>query len=203
MFKIGLQGRLFIVVLMSIFACVTALEASAADQPLESLHGLMRTAYNVDPNSDPATRPAIVNEFWAKGNYIRYESFDADGNKSIGIQHGDTMYSYAEGGQFGVKVMLQGGLGAMGLVRALNVVLAQENHVGAKTIDGIIYDQYAYDDQSTGERVSVAVSRKTSTPLVWMGFLPNQNITMIKFKDIQVNIEIPDDKFTIPDDIDF
>ncbi len=203
MFKSSFNGRLFVAVLASICAAVTAPEASAADQRLESLHGLMRTSYNIDPNSDPATRPAIVSEFWAKGNYIRYESVDADGSKSISIQHGNMMYSFVEGRQFGVKILLQGSLGAKGLVRAINVILAKKDVVNSKTIDGIVYDQYAYDDQAMGEKVVVAFSRETLTPLVWIGFLPNQNITMIKFKDIQVNGDIPDDVFAIPDDIDF
>jgi TonB family protein len=171
-------------------------------QPLESLHGTVLTAYNVNPAISPEELSYLSSEVWAKGDFTRYESFD-NGTSVIGIQHGELMYSFVEGEPQGVLLRLRGGIGALGLIRQFELVKSRGENAGTDIVDGVPCEKYVFEDEVTGEQIWALLSQETSIPIVWIGRLPNGNVTYVFYKDMEANVRIPDEMFEIPAEIDF
>jgi hypothetical protein len=198
----NLEGAVQKAVTDYVLANVDALGVAVEGQPLVSFHGTVWTAYDVDPEVPMQDLPFVRSEVWARGDFTRYES-SADSRKVIGIQRGPIMYSFVEGERTGIKVQLRGGIGTLGLVRQFELIRSAGKKVGADSVDGRLYDEYECQDPATGESISTRLSRETSIPDVWAGHLPSGNVTFVVYEDAQANVDIPDDAFSIPRDVEF
>ena len=182
--------------------CWAPLASHASDPPLTSLHGMTSTAYDVDPEFLSSDSAGTVSEVWAKGDFIRYE-FSFAGGKLVSVQRGDLLYSFSPDDAFGSRLRLAGGLGTSGLINQISKVQANGHVVRTDVDGGELYDTYLYNDAATGEEVRATLSRDTCLPLVWIGLLPNGNVTVIDYWDMEANPELPDDLFDIPAGVDF
>lgn len=176
--------------------------AAIEGRPLRSLHGTVWTAYDVDPDIPAEDLPFIRSEVWARDDLTRYES-RADGKTTVGIQRGPVMYSFVEGEATGVKVRLRGGIGALGLIRQIEMIKSLGKRVETEVVDGVVCDSYVFPDEATGEFISTRLSRETSVPDVWVGRLPNGHVTIVYYENVEANVGIPDDRFRIPDGVAF
>ena len=113
------------------------------------------------------------------------------------------MYSFVEGEATGVKVRLRGGIGALGLIRQIEMIKSLGKRVETEVVDGVLCDSYVFPDEETGEFISTRLSRETSVPDVWVGRLPNGHVTIVYYENVEANVDIPDDKFRIPDGVEF
>ena len=197
---VGSCAIVLLSVVISSFAA--AVEVAAERRPLESVHGTVWTAYNVNSAIPADEQSYLPSEVWAKGDFTRYESSE-NGVKVIGIQHGELMYSFVEGERTGVLVKLRGGIGTLGLIRQFELLKSSGDKVGTDTVDGVPCEEYVFQDMATGELVWALLSEDTGIPVAWVGRPPNGNITYVFYKDMEVNIPIPDEMFEIPGTIDF
>lgn len=180
-----------------------------SNQSIWSLHGMTSIHRNVDLEAYRAGDSVTESEIWAKGDLVRHDIAYGDG-KLIQIQHGELIYSFSAEDAFGMVIRARGGLGTMGLVRQIEEITAhgtmiphQEAFFDTSQLpDEADWDVYRYEDRLTGEVVHVALARDESIPLIWVGLLPNQNVTVIHYWDMEANVEISDSLFDVPEKID-
>lgn len=173
-------------------------QAPPAPVKLESLHGTMITMI-----SDHEGMPM---EIWAKGNKVRSE-ISAGDEKLIIIQRGDTLYTYGFGSPQGEKTRFETGLASLGLIEQIALVKAKGKKDGSQVVEGVEYDQYKYDADAPQEQALVLLEAKTSLPKDWLSVVKNGDSPSIAartiYRDMQANVDVPDDLFTLPKGVIF
>lgn len=196
-------------VLASAWGLWLGMGIACGEPPIFSLHGRTKTDHNVDRGSHRAGDAVTYGELWAKGDAVRQEIEFGD-DTLIQIQRGERIYSFSVEDQFGMVVRGRGGLGTLGLVRQIEEIKANGTVVPSqdaffdtsRLIDEADYDVYRYEDRLTGEVVHVALERDDSIPRIWVGLLPNGNVTVTHYRDMEANVEISDTLFDVPEGID-
>lgn len=181
-----------------IIACQTDSESIASQTELKTLHGTMILMLSEDEG--------VASEIWAKGNNLRSEILAGD-SKVISIQRGPTIYTFGEGAQTGTKQTLQRGLGTLGFVKQIETVKAVGKKTGSQVIEGLEYDIYTYDVNAPAEMTILYLSKETSLPrfgisVVQTGEKTAEAMRMI-YRDMEANVDIPDDLFKLPEGIKF
>ena len=183
---------------MTMAVAVVAEERLSGSAELVSLHGTMITMISENEG--------LPCEIWAKDNNVRTES-DRNGQKSITIQLGDTMYTYDKNSAKGNKTKFAVGLASMGLVKQIAEVQLKGERQRSCEIDGVVYDEYFYSEKEHREWATVNLARKTSLPIIWISAMKtgDKKATAIRmrFQNMKANVEVPDDLFKIPADVTF
>ena len=182
---------------------------TGSDPSILSLHGMTSMDRNVGLETYRAGDSVTESEIWAKGDLVRHEIANGDG-KLIQIQRGELIYSFSAEDAFGMVIRVRRGLGTMGLVRQIEEIRAHGDVIRRQDAffdtsqlpDEAEYDVYRYEDRLTGEVVNVALTHAGSIPRIWVGLLPNQNVTVIHYWDMEANVEISDSLFNVPEKID-
>jgi hypothetical protein len=172
-------------------------EPSAVPE-LTSLHGTMITMI-----SETEGVPA---EIWAKGDMLRSETAAGEA-KVITIQLGDTMYTFAPGSKKGHKTKFAAGLASLGLIQQISLVKAKGKREGTQEIEGVAYDKYFYDANAPQEWAVAFLDAKTSLPKYWISAVRTGEkkalAVRMHYRDMEANVEISDDKFELPRDVEF
>jgi outer membrane lipoprotein-sorting protein len=144
-------------------------------------------------------------EIWAAGNSSRSELIKG-GIKVTTIQRGDTMYTFDDTSLKGKKERIKGGLAAKGLVKQIEEVRKNGKKVESREIEGQIYDVYQYSVDSD-EIVVAVLSARTYLPRAWVSSLRiglNRASTVsLIYRDMEANVNIPDDLFKLPANVKF
>ena len=192
----GTSKILLIPLLM--LACQIDSESIASQTELKTLHGtmiLMLSEYE-----------GVTSEIWAKGNNLRSEVRFGD-LKVISIQRGPTIYTYREGDQTGTKEMLQRGLGTLGFIKQIETIKAHGMKTGSEEIEGVEYDIYEYDVNAPAEMTILYLSKETSLPRFGISVVQTggktAEVMRMAYRDMEANIDIPDELFELPEGIKF
>jgi outer membrane lipoprotein-sorting protein len=173
-------------------------QAPPAPLKLESMHGTMITMIG--------DTGGVEFEIWAKGNNLRSE-LSAGDQKIIVVQLGDTIYTFGPGSKQGNKTRFETGLAAHGLIEQIALVTSKGRKESSKVVDGITYDQYLYDADAPQERALVLLGAKTSLPKDWVSVVKNGDSEPVPartvFRDMQANVDVPDDLFALPKGVEF
>jgi outer membrane lipoprotein-sorting protein len=178
---------------------VFASQQTSGSAKLESLRGTLITMVSEDRG--------IPARIWAKGNNTRTELTDGR-QKTVTIQLGDTMYTYLEGStKPGMKQYLGRGLGSMGLIRQIEEIKAKGKQQTPEEIEGVRYDKYEYESNDRREVAVVYLSADTSLPRIWLSLVKagekDVSVLRMHYRDMQANVEIPDELFKLPPDVTF
>lgn len=179
-------------------ASATGSESTGELPKLTSLHGTL-----IMMVSEGEGMPF---EIWAKANNLRSE-FTADTQKIITIQRGNTLYTYRDGSPSGEKQFLPAGLASMGLVKQIEEVKAHGTKSGVETIEGKRYQVYKYDVNFPKASSVVYLSVDTSLPIYWLSAVMTSEkeatVEQMIYRNMEANVEIPDELFDLPQDVDF
>jgi len=157
---------------------------------LKSLHGTMVMNQKED---EPL-------EIWAKGDNVR-AVYSGDKSKVINVQRGGTVFTYLEGSTTGSEKHLGTKLRSMGLIRQIEEVKANGKKVESLEIEGAMFDKYTYDLNAPAETAVAYLSSESSLPglmifTVVYGDKKESNVQ--QFRNMQANIDIPDNLFELP-----
>ena len=187
-----------VAILLTMIAAAVADERATDTAELVSLHGTMITMIS--------EREGLPAEIWAKGNNVRTES-ERGGQKIISIQLGDTVYTYAKNSVRGNKTKFAAGLASMGLIKQIAEVRSKGEKQASGELDGVVYDEFLYTEKNPQEWATVNLARKTSLPSTWISAIRTGDKKGIAFRllyrNMEANVEVPDDLFTIPPGINF
>ena len=192
--------KLFVLIaaILVSFGAAQAAEPARPAAELVSMHGTMITMI-----SDHEGMPM---EIWAKGNNLRSE-ISAGDQKIIVVQLGDTIYTFGPGSKQGNKTRFESGLASHGLIEQIALVKAKGKKDSSQVVDGITYDQYAYDVDAPQEQALVLLEAKTSLPKDWVSVVKNGDSEPVAartiFRDMQANVDVPDDLFALPKGVEF
>ncbi len=179
-------------------ACQTGPVSVAGETELKTLHGTMILMLSQDKG--------VVSEIWAKGNNLRSELRVGD-LKVITIQRGPTMYTFREGDRTGTKQTLQRGLGSLGFIKQIETVKAHGKKTGSEEIEGVVYDIYEYDVNAPSEMSILYLSRETSLPRFGISVVKTGKKTAeairMAYRDMEANVDIPDELFELPEGVRF
>jgi outer membrane lipoprotein-sorting protein len=165
---------------------------------LESLRGTLIMMMN--------ETEGVASKLWAKGNNTRVDFTGTRGVTVTTIQRGDTMYTFDEISAKGKKERIPEGLATKGLVKQIEEVKKNGKKVESAEIDGETYEIYQYA-VSSEELVVVMLSARTSLPRIWTsairtGLNRTSSLTM-KYRDMEANVNVPDDLFKLPANVKF
>ncbi len=94
----------------------------------------------------------------------------------------------------------------MGLIRQIATIKAKGKKQASRTIDGVTYDQYAYDDPPH-EWANLYLEAETSLPVTWVSAVRtgDKKATAVRMRDpdMEANVEVDDDLFKLPPDVTF
>jgi tetratricopeptide (TPR) repeat protein len=145
-------------------------------------------------------------KFWAKGNLFRGELTAGD-RKIITIQRASETFVYQVGSKTGDYRFVERGLATMGLIRQIEDVRRFGKKQQSVHIEGKLYDVLLYDINAPEESALVYLSRKGSLPKVWISVLrktqDSAEAMRMFFQDVEANVDIPEELFEIPKDVEF
>ncbi|MGD9636803.1 MAG: hypothetical protein AB7G28_18360 [Pirellulales bacterium] len=187
-----------LVLLLLLVEFASGQDKAAAPPVLKSLHGTMITLIDSDRG--------IEMEVWAKGNNVRSEIKMGDA-KVVVVQRGDTMYTFSPGKSDGQKTRFESGLAAHGLIEQIAIVKSRGKKERSQVAEGIQYDQYSYNVDAPQEQAIVLLETKTSLPKDWFSVVKNGDREpagmRIVFRDLEANVEVPDELFELPEGVKF
>jgi hypothetical protein len=112
-----------------------------------------------------------------------------------------------EGAKTGTKQHFTSAFASMGLIKQIEEIKANGKQQGSEEIDGVRYDKYEYGSLQDGEMVVVVLSSGTSVPRMWLTAVKTGNNTasLVRtiYRDMSVNVDIPDHTFALPADVMF
>ena len=147
----------------------------------------------------PESQTPITMKIWEKDEKMRIESV-AGGMGFTTIYRKDGIYNIVPGQNMATKMpvpetttnALKNHEKYLDEIKSLGA-----KQVGTENIDGVPCDIYEYNEPAAGSQIKVWVRQKERFPAKMTATVLNKT-TEIRFTDIQINKDVPDELFTIP-----